>query len=60
MDAATRFSECSPPLSRVVLDCVDTQGFTHMTPVQQSVIPLFMSNKDVCVQVRAATHSRPV
>ena len=32
------------------LDVVSSMGFTQMTPVQASTIPLFMKNKDVVVE----------
>lgn len=32
------------------LDCVSLMGFTDMTPVQASTIPLFLKNKDVVVE----------
>jgi ATP-dependent RNA helicase DDX55/SPB4 len=40
----------NPPLSGWVLDTVSTMGFTRMTPVQASAIPLFMAHKDVVVE----------
>lgn len=40
----------NPPLSPWVLDAVSSMGFTKMTPVQASTIPLFMGNKDVVVE----------
>lgn len=33
-------------------DVISSQGFTQMTPVQASTIPLFMKHKDVVVEVR--------
>lgn len=42
----------TPPLSDWTLDAIKTMGFTRMTPVQASTIPLFMGNKDVVVEVR--------
>lgn len=41
----------TPPLSPWILDAVSTMGFRRMTPVQASTIPLFMSYKDVVVEV---------
>jgi superfamily II DNA/RNA helicase len=32
------------------LECVSLMGFTDMTPVQASTIPLFLKNKDVVVE----------
>ncbi|KAK6512767.1 ATP-dependent rRNA helicase spb4 [Arthrobotrys conoides] len=37
-------------LSPWLLDAVATMGFTKMTPVQASTIPLFVGNKDVVVE----------
>ncbi|KAK6346882.1 ATP-dependent rRNA helicase spb4 [Orbilia brochopaga] len=37
-------------LSPWLLDAVATMGFTKMTPVQASTIPLFLGNKDVVVE----------
>ncbi|EPS43463.1 hypothetical protein H072_2518 [Dactylellina haptotyla CBS 200.50] len=37
-------------LSPWILDAVATMGFTKMTPVQASTIPLFLGNKDVVVE----------
>ena len=50
------FSGLNPKLTSSVLDVVEAApkdggfGFTHMTPVQSSTIPLFMTNKDVLVE----------
>lgn len=40
----------NPPLSDWILEAVATLGFTRMTPVQASTIPLFMTHKDVVVE----------
>lgn len=40
----------TPALSEWILDAVSSMGFTRMTPVQASTIPLFMANKDVVVE----------
>ncbi|KAJ5092912.1 hypothetical protein N7456_008773 [Penicillium angulare] len=40
----------NPPLSQWALDAVSSMGFTRMTPVQASAIPLFMAHKDVVVE----------
>ena len=40
----------TPPLSECCLDAVASMGFTRMTPVQASAIPLFMQHKDVVVE----------
>jgi len=37
------------------LDVLDVMGFECMTPVQAGVIPLFMQNKDVVVEVKNDT-----
>lgn len=52
MSDETAFRDCDPPLSTPVLKVVQDMGFSHMTPVQASSIPLFLSNKDVCAEVR--------
>lgn len=40
----------TPSLSEWNLDAVASMGFTRMTPVQASAIPLFMQHKDVVVE----------
>lgn len=40
----------TPPLSEWILDATSSMGFTKMTPVQASTIPLFMTHKDVVVE----------
>lgn len=40
----------TPPLSEWILDAVTSMGFSRMTPVQASTIPLFMAHKDVVVE----------
>src|SRR5215472_14287182 len=40
----------TPALSEWILEAVSSMGFTRMTPVQASTIPLFMGNKDVVVE----------
>lgn len=40
----------TPALSEWVLDAIAAMGFTRMTPVQASAIPLFMGHKDVVVE----------
>lgn len=42
----------TPALSEWILDAVSSMGFSRMTPVQASTIPLFMAHKDVVVEVR--------
>ena len=45
------FTDCSPGLSDYSVRVLhDGFGFDHMTPVQSAAIPLFLSNKDVCVE----------
>ncbi|KAL7680532.1 putative helicase Cas3, CRISPR-associated, core, DEAD/DEAH box helicase domain-containing protein [Plasmopara halstedii] len=44
-----RFREFKPALCPEILAEADAQGFEHMTPVQAATLPLFLSNKDVCV-----------
>jgi ATP-dependent RNA helicase DDX55/SPB4 len=39
-----------PSLSEWMLDAISSMGFTRMTPVQASTIPLFMGHKDVVVE----------
>uniref|UniRef100_A0A1B0BH30 RNA helicase n=1 Tax=Glossina palpalis gambiensis TaxID=67801 RepID=A0A1B0BH30_9MUSC len=39
-----------PPLSRPVLDVVESMGFELMTPVQATAIPLLLSRKDVSAE----------
>lgn len=41
----------TPPLAEWILDAISSMGFSKMTPVQASTIPLFMGNKDVVVEV---------
>jgi ATP-dependent RNA helicase DDX55/SPB4 len=40
----------TPSLSEWILDAVSSMGFSKMTPVQASTIPLFMGYKDVVVE----------
>ena len=48
--AATSFQSIDPPLSDGVLAAISHYNFKSMTPVQAAVMPLFLKNKDVCVQ----------
>ncbi|RAH49215.1 ATP-dependent RNA helicase SPB4 [Aspergillus brunneoviolaceus CBS 621.78] len=48
--SARAWDGVTPPLSEWVLDAVSSMGFTRMTPVQASAIPLFMAHKDVVVE----------
>jgi ATP-dependent RNA helicase DDX55/SPB4 len=45
-----QFSSVEPALSPETLRAIDDLGFSHMTPVQASTIPSFLSHKDVCVE----------
>lgn len=47
---ANSFASVNPPLSEGILSAVQSYNFQSMTPVQSAVIPLFLTNKDVCVQ----------
>lgn len=40
----------TPSLSQWILDATAAMGFTKMTPVQASTIPLFLGHKDVVVE----------
>ena len=40
----------TPSLSEWILDAISSMGFSRMTPVQASTIPLFMGYKDVVVE----------
>lgn len=44
------WASLASPLSPWVLDAVASMGFSKMTPVQASTLPLFMGNKDVVVE----------
>jgi ATP-dependent RNA helicase DDX55/SPB4 len=48
--ASRAWEYLSPPLSPQLYDGIRTLGFEQMTPVQASVIPLFIQNKDVVVE----------
>lgn len=45
------FHNLTPALNPKVLEAVDALGFTHMTPVQAATLPLFLTHKDVLVEV---------
>lgn len=49
---AKRFDEVR--LLPGTLAAVRSFGFERMTPVQSASIPLFLENKDVCVEVRGS------
>jgi ATP-dependent RNA helicase DDX55/SPB4 len=58
MSNKLRFDEILPKLSEATLTALaDEFGFTHMTPVQATTIPLFLRNKDVCVEATTGTVS---
>ncbi|CAE6334681.1 unnamed protein product [Rhizoctonia solani] len=47
---AGSWSKLNPQLTPWVQDVISSQGFSQMTPVQASTIPLFMKHKDVVVE----------
>lgn len=55
MAAGTKLFAEFDCISPSVLNVLQEHGFEHATPVQEAVIPLFCSNKDVAVD--AATGS---
>lgn len=50
MESNLLFSSIVPALCPQSLQSIESFGFKQMTPVQRATIPLFMSNKDVCVE----------
>ena len=42
---ANKFTDIDPKLSQESLEAISLFGFTTMTPVQSSTIPLFLQNK---------------
>ncbi|GAB1524137.1 ATP-dependent rRNA helicase spb4 [Rhizoctonia solani] len=48
---AGSWSKLNPQLTPWIQDVISSQGFSQMTPVQASAIPLFMKHKDVVVEV---------
>lgn len=48
--AAGAWASVRPPLSDWVLSALSEMQFAHMTPVQASAIPLFLSHKDVVAE----------
>ncbi|EFA83174.1 putative RNA helicase [Heterostelium album PN500] len=44
------WDQFSPTLSSDTMKTIESLGFTYMTPVQSSSIPLFLTNKDVLVE----------
>ncbi|KAB5594571.1 SPB4-ATP-dependent RNA helicase of DEAH-box protein [Ceratobasidium theobromae] len=47
---AGSWSNLSPKLTPWIQEVITSQGFSQMTPVQASTIPLFMKHKDVVVE----------
>ncbi|KAJ1302654.1 hypothetical protein OPQ81_002971 [Rhizoctonia solani] len=47
---AGSWSKLNPKLTPWVQEVISSQGFSQMTPVQASTIPLFMKHKDVVVE----------
>ncbi|CUA67435.1 hypothetical protein RSOLAG22IIIB_03081 [Rhizoctonia solani] len=47
---AGSWSKLNPTLTPWVQEVISSQGFSQMTPVQASTIPLFMKHKDVVVE----------
>lgn len=50
MMAARKFDDVSPALLESTLNVIRGLGFKSMTPVQSATLPLFLGNKDVCVE----------
>ena len=50
MSSTVDFTQVQPPLSAGTLGAIALLGFSRMTPVQAATIPLFLTNKDVCVE----------
>ncbi|XP_063832840.1 probable ATP-dependent RNA helicase DDX55 homolog [Ostrinia nubilalis] len=44
------WSKVDPPLSKPVLNCIQKQDFSAMTPIQAAVIPLLITCKDVAAE----------
>ncbi|KAF8713683.1 DEAD protein, partial [Rhizoctonia solani] len=53
---AGSWSKLNPQLTPWIQDVISSQGFSQMTPVQASAIPLFMKHKDVVVEVCTIKH----
>jgi ATP-dependent RNA helicase DDX55/SPB4 len=50
------FENVAPPLSVGILKCIKSSfGFREMTPVQAAVSPVFLRNKDVCVEAETGS-----
>ena len=52
--ASRAWEGLTPALSEWILEAVQHMGLERMTPVQASTIPLFMTAKDVVVEVSAS------
>ncbi|KAK9466958.1 P-loop containing nucleoside triphosphate hydrolase protein [Lipomyces arxii] len=50
MSSTRDWSSLAPILTPWILDAVKSMGYTKMTPVQASTVPLFCNNKDVVVE----------
>lgn len=50
MSVKLLFANIEPRLSDDTIQAIGSFGFTQMTPVQAATIPLFLTNKDVCVE----------
>lgn len=50
MSVAPTFADVDPSLSQESIEALKSFGFKFMTPVQAATIPLFLKNKDVCVE----------
>ena len=57
VDPKAAFENVTPSLSPGILKAIKSPPFefTQMTPVQAAVIPLFLRNKDVCVQAETGS-----
>jgi ATP-dependent RNA helicase DDX55/SPB4 len=48
--ASRAWEALTPSLSQWILEAISAMGFSKMTPVQASTVPLFLGNKDVVVE----------
>lgn len=48
--SSSLFENVPPPLSAGILQAMKSLNFHQMTPVQAAVLPVFLRNKDVCVE----------
>jgi ATP-dependent RNA helicase DDX55/SPB4 len=44
------WNSLTPQVSEWIIEALSSFGFSRMTPVQASTIPLFLGHKDVCVE----------